>query len=466
MTQDHSTASSPPYDVRLAWRWTILSPIAAVLVVLILTLLDPFEFESVSDHQSAALFYKLYATIYPTTHQDDIVIVTVDDSTLSRFGEVWPSSHKLHSRVLEELISYNPTAILVDLFFRYKRPDDYFEKTLHVIDDTNVPMFFIEETTSDGSPGIRQEIRALKEKDGSRINLVSAAIGDQQHPFLRMDTSSPFRPAAMAVYLSACAKIVGKRCETESAAGWSGDMEVVWGLKPSLFNCDRAFLLPTPNNSICTDLSVSFIGRLIQLIRESFIPKHYRTTDPMHFPYHPLISAYDLLDGNLHSQLATLLAGKIVIYGANVSSEKDEVMSPVKGVIPGAYVQAMAIDNLLTYGQRYIRRGEINEYFNIGLPELLPVILMVFFSVAIVIRRHQLLTSNKYVGLTSERLREYDEVFLVSCRRFLIVSALIFGLFVEFFMLSISPVNWIAVIVVAHVGHQIERWFFNPMAWK
>lgn len=243
-------------------------------------------------------------------------------------------------------------------------------------------------------------------------------------------------------------------------------MEVVWGLKPSLFNCDRAFLLPTPNNSICTDLSVSFIGRLIQLIRESFIPKHYRTTDPMHFPYHPLISAYDLLDGNLHSQLATLLAGKIVIYGANVSSEKDEVMSPVKGVIPGAYVQAMAIDNLLTYGQRYIRRGEINEYFNIGLPELLPVILMVFFSVAIVIRRHQLLTSNKYVGLTSERLREYDEVFLVSCRRFLIVSALIFGLFVEFFMLSISPVNWIAVIVVAHVGHQIERWFFNPMAWK
>lgn len=178
----------------MAWRWTILSPIAAVLVVLILTLLDPFEFESVSDHQSAALFYKLYATIYPTTHQDDIVIVMVDDSTLSRFGEVWPSSHKLHSRVLEELISYNPTAILVDLFFRYKRPDDYFEKTLHVIDDTNVPMFFIEEQHLMVRRGFDKKFERSKKRMAQESIWCQLPSETSNTPFSEWTPPLPFAP--------------------------------------------------------------------------------------------------------------------------------------------------------------------------------------------------------------------------------------------------------------------------------
>ena len=43
-----------------------------VLSVFVLTVLDPFGFESVTKAQSAKIFYKIYAAAYPVDMRDNI----------------------------------------------------------------------------------------------------------------------------------------------------------------------------------------------------------------------------------------------------------------------------------------------------------------------------------------------------------------------------------------------------------
>ncbi len=53
--------------------------------------------------------------------------------------------------------------------------------------------------------------------------------------------------------------------------------------------------------------------------------------------------------------LSKLLRDRLVLVGANITSTGDLVHSPVHGQIPGVYLHAMALDNLVTLGMDYDR---------------------------------------------------------------------------------------------------------------
>jgi hypothetical protein len=55
------------------------------------------------------------------------------------------------------------------------------------------------------------------------------------------------------------------------------------------------------------------------------------------------------------------LAGKYVIYGTHLQSTADTITSPYHGRIAGAYVHAMALDNLLAFDGKPRRAGEFGE---------------------------------------------------------------------------------------------------------
>ena len=80
-------------------------------------------------------------------------------------------------------------------------------------------------------------------------------------------------------------------------------------------------------------------------------------------PFIDTISAADLLDARLSDPNATsgdppeavhdLLENRIVMLAANIPQAQDRFDSPVNGDIPGVYVHADALENLLTAGIRY-----------------------------------------------------------------------------------------------------------------
>jgi len=458
--------------LQVASAWIVVAPFLAFAAVFILTVIDPFEFESVTKRQSANIFYKLYATQYPTRHRDSISVVLLDDEAVNTRFETWPPSHLLHGDILAAIHSYNPLAVLVDIYFIRGREGDHFDRMRAVIDEYNVPekrvpLFMVAAGPSTRAlQAAREEILWLAYND-KKIRLVSAEIESEagesaQYPA----TSSSLKPAAVAIYETICKELKdserprGTTCATLDQHALE-KFEVVWGLAPAQFNCRRAST--TEYHDVCRELNPSLAGRAMQLTLEAAVPRNRRRTDPMPLPYHPTIAANDILDGSKRAMLAPLLTGKVVVYGAHLALVKDEVFSPVHGSIEGAYVHAMALDNLLTFGDQLVHRGAGHQTWRKEWTEFQPTALMLFVAVAVGLNRWRIL--RKYPpNEWHHRAKEDDDRFLRLMWWFLVITVMVAGL-VEFAVWGISPFNWLALIIVVHIAHRIEKWFFKPEAW-
>jgi hypothetical protein len=55
----------------------------------------------------------------------------------------------------------------------------------------------------------------------------------------------------------------------------------------------------------------------------------------------------------VREQAAALMKGKIILYGANLSGVNDLIFTPTRDILPGVYLHAMALDNLLRWGPEY-----------------------------------------------------------------------------------------------------------------
>jgi CHASE2 domain-containing sensor protein len=441
------------------WKWTTLSPIVAVLVVFVITILDPFGFESVTKRQSANIFYKWISAAYPEAQRDNISVVMLDEDTLKdRPEEPWPPSHLVHGDVLDAILSYKPAAVLVDIFFLKPNVNDHFTRTNEVIENSpnNVKLFIVASDRVSSAPAARPEIMLLVEQ--KKITLVSADIdGDAtEAPIYPLHKEDKYEPAALAVYDWICEdpaqpKLEAAKCNKDGVPGKNpGGMEVVWGLMPAKYNC-RGEL-----QHVCKDLFSSLASRPIQLLWEALIPRDWRHFDPLRIPYHAVISTKNLL--NRDKDIEKLLAGKVVIYGAHFSLVKDFVFSPVHGQIDGPFFHAMALDNLLTYGDRYVQEPASNRTFGKEWPEFQPTILMIFAGLAVYLHRRHLLRVTA-LDAGGHHLHERDERFMRFLRYGLFFIAI--GSLAEFFW-GISPFNWMALFIFIETTHWLDKRFFQP----
>ena len=71
-------------------------------------------------------------------------------------------------------------------------------------------------------------------------------------------------------------------------------------------------------------------------------------------PAVPVLRADAILDGDA-AAVESLLRGRAVLLGAQISGIPDWQPSPVHGRVPGVVLHAMALDNLLVRGDRYLR---------------------------------------------------------------------------------------------------------------
>ena len=88
--------------------------------------------------------------------------------------------------------------------------------------------------------------------------------------------------------------------------------------------------------------------------------------------YHSTLYASDLATSSEHEEavLKSLLEDKVVMVGTALSGSADRVLSPLHGRIPGVYLHAMALDNLLNFGpdyQRDVHMDEIGKSFKLFL---------------------------------------------------------------------------------------------------
>lgn len=471
---------APVLDPRRVWAWTTLGPLLAAAAVFFLTVIDPFEFESATSRQSAKVLYKIYAADYPKKIRDNISLVFLDNATLAANDQTWPADHLLHASVLEAIRGFKPAAVLVDLFFLQARPNDHFKNSLTQLAQyraERIPIMLIAGTTESGAIApMRPEITP---DDATLVSPDVHGLPGEERAYPLTAAEGKYPAAAWALYQAVCgrhADAAALHAAGDTSLDWIADsadcgaaaadrapfpmMEVVWGLEPAEWNC-RFQGIPERKEA-CTEGAWDFWGRLLQLLWASLIPVQDRHIDPLPVSYHAEISTADLLDGTKHEELAPLLAGKVVIYGSHIPPIIDLVNTPVHGPIDGAFIHAMALDNLLTWGRDYIHQSPLAGTTHKEWTEFEPAALMLLVSLVVIGHRRRLI-ARVTPASTVEFLRERDERWLAVARWSVYAAMIVLG-YLQTVVYRTSPLNWLGLLVVVHVAHWIEKWFFKTVA--
>ena len=143
-----------------------------------------------------------------------------------------------------------------------------------------------------------------------------------------------------------------------------GDLALRWGVRLS-GQMERTFKNRAGADACFEQFYASSAAPLINYVTHLFGPLQKQWGEPTHrrCVYIDTISAADLLDRRRFAGgegapdpaaiEAAFLKDRVVLLGVDLPQAGDKFMSPINGAIPGVYLHAAAVENLITYGDGY-----------------------------------------------------------------------------------------------------------------
>jgi CHASE2 domain-containing sensor protein len=336
-----------------------------VLLVLLVAVINPFGIRSATDQASTEIFQKLTADLYPGAGQEKIAVVLIDDRSLQVLGEKFPPDFTFYSRLIGNMAAAGIESAFLDLNIVDPRGDpsdlENFASVLR-----GLPVFLAataDESTARDCGGIR--VRNLPQ--------LREAVVSEPHPMIRddarhidlllEDACTRFRPAAaLSVYAHHCSRLAGcpgsRMDPVSEPAGFEGrDMSIEWG---SVWPAGAEAIHPSYRDlsSLCPRADWSSRASRFLHVLFPFLDDAGNGTFAQGCSYHPMIRAEWLLSpdetGADADAVFDILAGRIVLVGANFTGQNDIGPSPVFGDIPGVFIHAMALDNLIVHGTGFL----------------------------------------------------------------------------------------------------------------
>lgn len=301
------------------------------------------------------------AIFYPREAQNQIALVLYDQEFLETQGLAWPIRYGDHGDWLLRLVDSEakPKAIFVDIPFTQNRDDRSLDSLIAAIcsitHDHGVPVFMA------ALPSTRTKGLALRsglnpdsgDPRGPCFTMVG--IGYEPDPVDRILWHYPltthlapegwkagpgggeavpkYRSAALTLAEDVAKLDLGK--ETDQLA-------LVWGYDTP----DQSGL--SPMNAYCQPKKANWLLLIPGFLRTPFESAPQRPV----CPYHAAFSMAQIGEFS-EDDMKKHLDGRFLIVGAFVPGYNDLVDSPIHGLIPGPYLHAMALDNLLTYQGQY-----------------------------------------------------------------------------------------------------------------
>jgi len=154
--------------------------------------------------------------------------------------------------------------------------------------------------------------------------------------------------------------------------------------------------------------------------------------------------------------LMRMLSDKLVLVGAQITSAGDLIQTPVHGMLPGVYLHAMALDNLISYGMHYQHEpaAVLGPLTWVDLAQLAFVILIVGGRARFKRRKNRLAKNlaGPFVWWS-------------------VVLVLLVGLGAGLWLMNITPANVLAIallslsIISDHITQLIKRGWRATMRW-
>ncbi len=302
--------------------------------------------------------------------------------------------------------------------------------------------------------------------------LAPALVNDQAYPLVinygfdpaknaRLDVHAFDVSPALAMYTAWCLRradacgipaftelkararqaIAGKVFRPTDVTGvFNAPLDVVWGSRP-----DPDYLAMTKAvTGRAAPCRTSGSGLLTRLAEQLAGLRGPATGARQECPY-ALTLGYDRMVAGLglqSSDLARVLAGRLVMVGGQFRASNDWVESPVQGEAPGVHYHAMALDNLVEDGANYRRNA--NMMFDSDLLKSMLIAALAFCGVLGVMARNSLL-DHAIATRMEPRLRAvvYGPLYLAIFGVSIAVVAAATWLGVS--LLHRAPINWIGI---------------------
>ncbi len=443
---------------------------AYIGLALFLVLWDPFQWGEASSKASQDLAYRvLIGPLYPTEQRERISVVLFNEATLKHLRATWPVELGRHAEILKSIRDMGPQAVMVDFIFPDKRDDPTVKQLQNEIlayEDAGIPLYF---GRAEGT-----------EIDWIRSDLSAARLTSIANP-LNDGVSRTYEPCStLPGDRRACACVAGpnefEACPAGTDAGSPGSpvaltaafelyrdqfslparlnihkpgpMEVVWSNRLNPVNDE--WMRKARDSSLerlCLPIASGIVDWAKRALSNSEELSFRQTC-----PYTTTLGAHNLLksseDPKLRNALWIHLQQKFVFYGADLTGLEDAVVPPTHVKLPGVYLHAMALDNLLTFQGDYkhssisVFGGDIGaEGLSLVVAVLLALIVVAFARSEPVIRADRISTG-KARGLTYFRIlwRRWRYWFLFNLCTFVVIVAVCWVLYS---WAGISPKNWL-----------------------
>jgi CHASE2 domain-containing sensor protein len=425
-------------------------------LVVALAVLDPFGISSSSSNASAQWLNRVFASSYKNTGQQQIAVILIDDAYLMRNNTYWPMPYGEQSKLFKRLLAYKPKAVFVDFLYSHDHSvgdpaqgsqllANVFERYRH----QGIPLVLANTGQERGEDG-RANTLANLAKISSAALVVWNGFGDK-YPLAVETPLGPMETPALSMYRQYCQAHTCTDLPSDTrAAVESPSIAIQWGINLA------------PQQVRIADIAhcSATKGFFIDMAKEFFQAIFWKLAGPdqSRCLYNFTLSASDLEASTPEDRalLAELLRDRLVFVGANITSTGDLVHSPVHGKIPGIYLHAMALDNLITLGMNYDREPANLPNFDVNWLDILEVALLGLIAVLKALHERQNPASGT-VGMTIARGGFFSSSVLSFALMVGVIMLLSYGLH----RFHYTPVNVLAVLMLslAIFSEKIETFF-------
>jgi len=344
----------------------ILRFLVFTLIGSVVLYMNPFGIEDKTDEATQNALYKLIAPLYETNARKEIVIVLVNDNAIENLysrhlkigANEWPLLYSDHAYLLTQIAKHSPRAVFVDVYFKKERStDDSFSRSILKIGklkDKYGTQFIFARGSAD------EELTDTQKTIDKSFELAVNGWSGYGNNYPLKEAGADWS-AALRLYELAClseSTMTGcsENLIKDSNVRPGDTLSVRWGSEPA----EEPFPEFTQDTSLCLK-QVAWQSILKDFFAELFKGIINIDAGVNKCGFHTVLYMDEIIELSQRGtkaqkkKLSVLLNDKVVLYGVNLKGLHDIVISPVHGILPGVMFHAMALDNLMTFGDKFTK---------------------------------------------------------------------------------------------------------------
>lgn len=379
--------------------------------------------------------------VYPETSQDKVAVLLLNDDVVDgALNGQWPATYKFHADVLGDLLDHQPSAVFIDFYWmnQDKPGVEDLLRTLNDYKDAGIPVYMAA-PSNQWFESFWPELKGLIQPVSAHVNLDPADFVSRSYP-------QAYQGLASGAFL-----IAEDLLQMPLVESPRGDMDIFWGTAKNHKNLAWMETQAKSDSSVLNSL------------------KNGYSTVATDIPYTTTVFVRDLINpkdssDETQEDLSNHLQGHVIIYGANVTGVQDFIFSPTRNILPGVYYHAMAIDNLLTWGNGYKSNiANITALFLTHLPLwLLQILFLVPLSIAFLWRGKQTVIDLSSLPPTNNKILSFladsGAKLMPSLKFWAFVIIYVFIIcWYQYAVLDLAVANWIGFVQLLGLGVLIGK---------